>query len=221
MTRAEGLMRAAVACRASRWVALSCALSACGAAEEAPVLVGGGEVAAPWDGYCVATFNEDHAFVDPFGDVELQVEAGSRYLLADVASFGAAGTILYLTAKGPVEFEVDDEGGAAPPFTSSCGPGRVESLVGAFTDVSVYADEGLTMAACMLAAGSAFSGGGLSYALVSGDLFSGGGTYQVWFGGLATACGGLDTGYIEASSAMLGNTEHTVLPLASVTRAGP
>jgi hypothetical protein len=75
------------------------------------------------------------------------------------------------------------------------------------------------MAACTLNAGSTHDGG-LNYAATSG-LFGRGGTYQVGFGGLAAACGGLTGGYVSAASVSLGATEYTVLPIASVLGPAP
>jgi hypothetical protein len=212
--------------RAVSWLAALCALYACGGEGEGDgggggggAQVGGGEVRAPWNSACVATFDQDYDFIDPFDEVELQVVAGSRYLLADVGGFGAQATVLYLSDVGPVEFAIENDGNP-PPFSSSCAGGVVEEVVGVFANVTVYSDQALNMAACMLSAGDVLPGGGLSYALVSGDLFAGGGTYEVSFGGLATACDGLDAGYVAASSVMLGETQYTVLPLASVLRPG-
>ena len=198
--------------------AVLCVGAACSGEDDGGVPEGGGEVTAPWDGFCVATFGRDYAFVDPFGDVELRVKAGSRYLLADVGGFGVAATVLYLTKRGPIELGIEVDDGAALPFTSSCTGNTVE-LVGAFSDVSVYTDEAKSMAACTLAAGSTHEGG-LSYSLISG-IFERGGTYQVSFGGLAAACGGITSGYVSAASVSLGATEYTVLPLASVLGPAP
>jgi hypothetical protein len=202
------------------WLCGLVALCACGGdgGDGGGVPVGGGEVRPPWNSACVATFERDYDFIDPFDEVELRVEQGSRYLLADVGGFGAQATVLYLSDAGPIELEVANDANP-PPFSSSCAGGVVEEVVGVFDDLIVYSDQALTMDACTLSEGDMLLGGGLSYALVSG-VFGSGGTYQVSFGGLAAACDGLDAGYVAASSIMLGATEYTVLPLASVIRPG-
>jgi hypothetical protein len=193
-------------------VALACAGLGCGA-EDDGVAGGGGEVKPPWDSQCVATFTESFDVVDGFGDVEWRVKAGGRYLLSDLGGFGVEATVLYLSSRGPIEMEIDVDDGAALPFTSSCSDDAVQ-LVGVFADTTVYMDEGKTMPACTLSAGSTHAGG-LNYALVS-ELFAKGGTYQVEFGGLADACGGLTSGYVEAKSVSLGSTEYTVIPIATL-----
>ena len=194
------------------YAGLACGALGCGADDDG-VPAGGGEVTPPWDSQCVATFTQGFDVVDGFGDLEWQVEAGDRYLLSDLGGFGVEATVLYLSSRGPIEMEIDVDDGAALPFTSSCSDNPVR-LVGVFADTTVYVDEAKTMPACTLSAGSTHAGG-LSYALVSG-LFGEGGTYQVEFGGLADACGGLTSGYIEAKSLSLGSTEYTVIPIATV-----
>ena len=193
-----------------------CALLACGSVDDGGTPVGGGEVVAPWDGFCVATFTEDYAFVDPFGDAELRVKRGGRYLMSDFGDFGAAATILYLGRGGQADFSVDVEQGAPLPFTSNCMEGSVMELLGVFADVTVYMDEALTMPVCMLAAGTTLPDANLSFGLVSGDLFAGEGTYEVSSDGFAAACGGLTIGYVEASTVEIGSGQHTSVPLAPV-----
>lgn len=206
----------------SSWAVLCalCALHGCGGGDDG-VPEGGGEVRAAWEAYCIATFEQGYAFVDPFGDVEFRAKAGSRYLLSGFGTFGAEASVLYLARKGPVELSVDVESGAALPFSSNCEPSAVEEHVGVFAETTVYADEAMSMPVCVLSEGATFPGGGLSYALVSGDLFQSGGTYEVSFAGLATACGGLATGYVGATTVKLGGSQYTALALASVISPRP
>jgi hypothetical protein len=201
----------------SRHYALCAAIILCGCgAEEDGVPEGGGEVRAPWDAHCIATFSERYEFVDPFGDPEFVANAGSRYLLGGFGTFGAEASVLYLGRNGPIELSVDVESGAALPFSSNCEPTAVEEHVGVFAETTVYSDEAMSMPVCVLTEGATFPGGSLSYALVSGDLFRSGGTYEVSFDGLSAACGGLVTGYVEATTVKLGGGSYTGLALASV-----
>jgi hypothetical protein len=175
---------------------------------------GDGQVTADWRGYCTLTFTEDYDVVDSFGDIELSVKAGSTYLAGDAGPFGDA-VLLYLTDAGPVEFEIELDDPAMPPYTSYCDE-NASPFIAVFVDTTVYLDEAMTMQACTLAAGTTAPGGSFGYALV-GDLFTSA-TYEVNLGNLAAQCSGTEIGYLEAARETIGSTTYTVIPFATVTR---
>lgn len=173
-----------------------------------------GQVIAPWDSLCVATFTEDFDIVDTFGDVELSVKAGQRYLLGEPSFFGTS-TIYYIGSEGPVDLEIDVSDATMPPFTSSCDGGTTTSLSAVFVETTVYADEDLTMPLCTLSASTTMAGDGVDYAFAGGDLFSSS-TYWVDLGALSSSCDGNSEGYIKAGEVEIGSTSYTVIPVATV-----
>jgi hypothetical protein len=173
---------------------------------------GDGQVVAPWDQHCVATFTEAFDIVDSFGDVELTVQAGDRYLLGD-SGFFAAATIVYIAAEGPVELDVDVEDESMLPFTTSC-PARTVSLAGVFVDMPVFSDEALTTPLCTLQAGLTVPGGGIGYAIAGGDLFTA--PYQVTLGGFSEHCGGATEGFVASIDVTIGSASYGGVPFATV-----
>jgi len=178
---------------------------------------GDGQVVAPWDQHCVATFTEDFDIVDSFGDVALSVSAGSRYLIGD-SGFFAAATIVYIAAEGPVELDIEVDDGSMVPFTSSC-PGRTLSLAGVFVDMPVFSDEALTMPLCTLQAGLTVPDGGIGYAVAGGDLFTA--PYQVTLGGFSEHCGGATEGFVASIDVTVGGTSYGGVPFATVLTPVP
>jgi len=171
-----------------------------------------GHVVAPWDQFCVLTFTDDFDVIDSFGDRELSIRAGDRYLQGE--GFFGSEAILYLAPAGPVEFEIDADDPSAPPYTSSCDGIDTDVFVAAIVDTTVFSDQALTMPLCTIAAG-ARAPGGLAYGLAS-DLFAQPSVYEVTFNALAEHCGGVSTGFIAGIDVTVGSATYTDLGLAKV-----
>lgn len=172
---------------------------------------GDGQVVAPWDKYCVATFTRDFDVIDSFGDVALSVHKGDRYLLGTPGSF-APGSLIYIADAGPAEIDMTYDK-SSPPFMSSC-TGATQSMVGVFVDTTVYSDDALKMPVCMLEAGLAVPSSGLSFAIAGGDLL-GASVYNVELNELAQHCKGTMSGFVQGVSVEAGSTEYGGPPIAS------
>jgi hypothetical protein len=170
-----------------------------------------GQVVAPWDKYCVATFTKDFDVLDSFGDVALSVHKGDRYLLGTPGSF-AAGTLIYIADAGPAAIDMNYDT-TAPPFTSSC-TGATQSMVGVFVDTTVYSDEMLKTPVCTLQAGLAVPSAGVNFAITGGDLLSAS-VYNVELNELAQHCKGTTSGYVEGVSVEAGSTSYGGPPIES------
>lgn len=166
-----------------------------------------GQVVAPWDQYCVATFTEDFDIVDSFGDLALQVQAGDRYLLGEEGFFGEI-TLVFVGSTGPVEIEIGGSDEIMPPFTSSC-TGATELRIGVFADTVVYSDSALTSPLCTLQAGLTVPGSGVDY-------FVSGSGYQVMLKELAAECGGAAQGFVDEVSVSTPLIGYFGVPFASV-----
>ncbi len=158
-----------------------------------------GQVTAEWSNYCVAMFKTDYEVVDVFGDPNLSIKKGARYLLTD--SFGDSPQILYLTEGSPIDFPIMDEGA----FTSSC-EGDVEERQVAFLDLTVFEDEELTQPACMVKKGEVV--GSIGFGLVSALVYEA--TFDDEF------CGGIGTGYIQIDPVMIGERTYGSPPIKTV-----
>jgi hypothetical protein len=167
-----------------------------------------GQVVAPWDQFCVATFTEDFDIIDSFGDLSLSVQAGDRYLLGESSGFSAAATIVYISDQGPVELEMEVEDETMLPFTSSC-TGAVQTLIGVFVDTTVFSDEALTTPVCTLQAGTAVPSSGLSYFLT-------GNSYQVSLNELLEHCNGVEEGFVASVDVTVGSTIYGGIPMVTV-----
>jgi len=159
-----------------------------------------GQVTAEWDKYCVATFTADYVVLDVFGDPDLSINKGDRYLLTD-SSFDDTPRVLYLTEGGPLEFEIKDKGA----FKSSC-EGDVEERTVAFADLTFFEDEQLTKQACTVKKGEVV--GSIGYALGDSAVYEV--TLEDEF------CGGIGTGYIQSVPVVVGETTHTGPAVATV-----
>jgi len=183
-------------------------LAACGGSGGTSAPDGGGEPSGPasegqvtpeWSKYCVATFSADYVVLDVFGDPDLSIEKGARYLLTD--SFDDSARILYLTEGSPIDFEIKDN----DAFKSSC-EGDVEERQLAFTDLTVFEDEALTKQACTVKQGAVV--GSIGFALVTADV------YEVTFDD--EFCEGIGTGYIQIDPVVIGETTYGSPPIATV-----
>lgn len=179
-----------------------------------------GQVTDTYRDYCVATFTADYEVIDFFGDRELSIAAGDELLIEEFGTFGPDEvSVLYLSSAGAVPFTVVAEEGSTLPLTSNCAADEVEKYVGVFADVTVYSDEALTTAACMLEEGTIMPSRGLNYELVSAIFGEGPVVYRLFGDALLDLCGGTTEGYIKAGSARIGETQYTVIPIE--TFSGP
>ena len=180
---------------------------------------GDGTAVAPWTDYCVATFTEDHQIEGHFGDVELTVQSGEAYLLADFEE--DMSEIYYLTRFGPVGFDIEPAEDGTWPFTSNCEPGATLKHYGVFVDTVLYEEAELMTPVCQLFAGTAAPTLSSGFA-IAGDLdFDGGGTpYKVFLGGLADLCDGRTEAFLSVRLAVVGSGNHTAIPIQTF-RAPP
>jgi hypothetical protein len=172
-----------------------------------------GQVVAPWDKLCVATFTRDFEVIDAFGDPELSVQSGDRYLQGDGGLFAEA-VIVYVSDEGPVEFDIDVENGEMLPFTSNCQDGSTKTYAAVFADTPVYSDEAMTMQLCSLRAGTMVEGSGIGYIAAGGGFTMP--KYQLMLEELAAQCGGAQEGYAAGAEITIGETSHIVVPIGTV-----
>lgn len=181
-----------------------------------------GQVEAPWDAYCVATFTEDFDVLD-FDEVAFTAAKGDAYLLSSL-DFGGrlSPEIYFMGKKGVTDFELEIDP-AAPPFTSNCAVGMTERRVGVFHDVTVYKDEEASDVACELTAGTTWVSGGGGYGLASDLTFDDSKPmiYQIEFEGLAEHCNGATEGYIKVYSEVIGSTHTDMMPLGLFIAPAP
>ena len=121
---------------------------------------------------CTATFNQDHEVIDFWGDSLFTVKSGETYILADLYESGTTteASFYYLVEEGAYGFELEVEGSDVSefPFDLSCTNGT-SSVLGVFSDVVVYSDEGLNEEVCRMNRGSSAPVDSVSgYSLVSG-----------------------------------------------------
>lgn len=149
-----------------------------------------------------------------WGDIDLSVHAGERYLHGEGGLFTDA-TIVFVGGEGPVEFDIELESGEALPFASSCDGIATTGYVGVFVDTVVYQDADLTIEACTLPAGAYTQGSSVNYyaAQSSADGF----VYHVEFSGFDDLCDGHRGGYVAASRVTAGDTNYTTVPFARVS----
>lgn len=165
---------------------------------------------------CTATFTQDHEVIDFWGDTLFTARTGETYILAGLYEWGTeieAG-LYYLDEEGAYRFDVEVEGSDVEsfPFELSCTGSRT-SMLGAFNDVTVYADEALTEEVCQLSKGASAPIESVSgHSLVS-ELFVKPAVYKVELAGFSVGCGGITEGYVEAPSASVLGTTTALVPL--------
>jgi hypothetical protein len=165
---------------------------------------------------CTATFNQDHEVIDFWGDSLFTIKSGETYILADLYERGTTteASFYYLVEEGAYGFELEVEGSDVSefPFDLSCTNGT-SSVLGVFSDVVVYSDEGLNEEVCRMNRGSSAPIDSVSgYSLVSG-LFESPAVYKVELAGFSELCGGLTEGYVEAPSASVLGTSTVLVPI--------
>ncbi|MBM4421566.1 MAG: hypothetical protein FJ034_08320 [Chloroflexi bacterium] len=179
---------------------------------------GPGVVTDPWAGYCTATLTRDAAIDDGFGETWFTVRAGEEFLVAE-SGFGTR-ELLDLTPTGPLSFEVppDPETGDRP-LTTSCAGDTDVTYYAAFTDVAVYADEGMTTKLCDLAAGTVLPDDGSGFGFAAGSSFSldGPATYEVSLNAFSPQCGGGERGYISVPAIEVHGGTTWIVPITAIT----
>lgn len=172
----------------------------------APALADG-QVIAPWDKYCVATFTRDFAVMSVFGDTKiLDIQAGDRYLLA-ADTLGLREQIIYITDQGATDLEIEYE--SARPYNSSCD--GEEALFAVFADATLYEDEAFTKPVCELQAGQVLpKARGHSISLANNG-------YAVEISTLGSVCGGISKGYVKTSRITIpGGGGYTGIPFLQI-----
>ncbi|MCB9700634.1 MAG: hypothetical protein H6711_01945 [Myxococcales bacterium] len=168
-----------------------------------------GDVPAPWDMYCIATFTED----TPALDLDFTFLAGESYLFIE-DSFDP--TMLYFGDQGPVEVSV--AGGDPLPFTTNCdGLGGAPQHLAIFVDTTIYGDAALTQVACELSAGTVVPapvGGGYEYV----DTIGGVDVYLYTIGELLDLCPGATETYVEVGTANYFGADQQVFPIGLIRR---
>jgi len=179
---------------------------------------GPGTVAAPWLDYCTATFTEDTPIIDVFDEELFTARAGESYLLSDHGpgfDSGEEAEMIFLAAGGPATFTVGGDEGSLP-LTSDCFTGTPTSHYGAFTDVTVYADETLATELCSLDAGATVTAAGGGYSIAGQLSFSGPQTYEVYLGGFGEQCGDAAVGYVSVPETMVFGSTTWLVPLQPI-----
>lgn len=200
------------------------ALTACGGSDDdaaggARTLEGSGTVTGAWADFCTATFTEDAEILDGFGDARFTARSGEEYLVSDAPG----SELLFLTSEGPEAFEVMGDESGTLPLTESCAPGTGVTHYAAFTDVTVYAEEGLDTVLCKIAGGTALPAGNQSrgYALVGDSLsLDGPATYEIFLDSFSAECGGSESGYVSVPQVILFGSHTWLVPFAQVLRPG-
>jgi hypothetical protein len=183
----------------------------------ASTVEGPGTVTDAWSSYCVATFTSDYEVVDSFDEPLFTARAGEQYLMTSYPStFGGPNSagLLYLTERGPFEFEVDS-GSEPAPFTSNCPKSTAKKFYAVFDDVSLYSDSTLTSKLCDLTAGAALPlDGGYGFSLSS--LTNGEAIYSVQLGPYSAQCGAAERGSIAVSSVQVLNQSTYLVPIRAI-----
>ncbi len=209
-------------CQAGWVVLLGVLLSACGGEDGDEAAGGGsGQVAPPWDTYCVATFTEDAAVQDEFDEPLFTARAGERYLMADYGEFFGEDTadLLFLTSSGPESFRLTAPAGSQDfPFTTDCTFDGGVPYYAVFADVSVHATAALDNVLCEPSAGTALpldTSSGAGYFAESFN-FSGPSTYSVSLNAFSAQCGGQEDGFISVPEIKIHGTTTWLVPITTI-----
>jgi hypothetical protein len=141
-----------------------------------------------------------------------------------MAAYGSAfgedsASLLYLSAAGPVDFEITAASGTQDfPFSSSCEFGNTTPYYAVFADVSVYAAEDLATKICDLSAGTVLPRDTSVMAGYSSSTlnFSGNNTYEVYLNVFSAQCGGAETGYVSVPETTLFGATTWLCPIRSI-----
>lgn len=180
----------------------------------------GGQVTAQWQDFCVATFTRDYAVIDAFGDTEFTARAGEKYLLTDFDAGRTEAELGYLLDGAPYSFMVAQVG-AAWPFTSNCESGQARYYA-VFQDVTVFKDEAMTEKACDLSAGTFLPldpTRQAGYSATDFTFFAAETTYNLSLNAFSSACGDVESGYIEVPQVQVLGTSTYLVPV--ITIIGP
>ena len=121
----------------------------------------------------------------------------------------------YLSANGPLDFEVKPTEDGSLAFTSNCDLETADKRNGVFDDLTLYVDEALTEEACSLSEGMVFDGLlGLRVIRNEGDPFTDlEGYYSIEAPGLADQCNGHEMTYVRVQSRRILGGNHTFVPI--------
>jgi len=181
-----------------------------------------GTVTAEWSSFCVGRFTRDQQVYDVFDDPMFKAKTGEEYLLTDYSdTFGPTAGMLYLTGKGPDEFELEANTVADLPITTTCPLNTAVPYYAVFDDVSVYAEEALTTKLCDLTAGTALpeTNSSSGYSLASDLAFSGPAIYEVYLNAFSAQCGAAPTGFISVPQTRSFGTMTWLVPITRILHA--
>ena len=171
----------------------------------------------PFPEACIATFTRDHPVLDPAREPRLFIQKGEVLLLDRYHTFRGApeAEISFITAVGPINFNVHAATVAGLPFTSNCVPGAVKFAVGAFADTTLYKDEQLAEPACTLRRGQSFETTTFGYSYAGAGIDPEGAVYEFVLGALSGPCVGISSAFVAGTRVTLGRAIYLLLPIAS------
>jgi len=177
-----------------------------------------GTVTDLWSEFCIATFTEDYAVLDPFGDPMFTAKAGEEYLLLDYPTPYRSATAAYLTSIGPIDFDIEpNTDNTSFPFTSNCAPDPPLTYFAVFADVTVFAEPELVTEICALQAGDAVLRDEMAasgYAVETiGDESA---VYEIFLNAFSAQCGGAQNGYVSVPMIHALGSDRVLVPFASV-----
>jgi hypothetical protein len=196
--------------------ALGLALTLAGCGDDDGGATGDGTVTEAWAGFCTATFTEDKAVLNGFGEPLFTARAGSEYLMSRNGGLGVE--FFYLTGAGPETFEVEPDDRGEYPFTTNCGGTTGVPYNAVFADVSVFAEERLTTKICDLSAGTAVPSdvGTNGYSAAGEFNLSGPATYEIILGGFAEQCGNAASGFVSVPQTVVFGSHTWLVPIQTV-----
>lgn len=182
---------------------------------------GDGQVTPPFEQYCVATFTQDYASFDAFGELVFTARAGERYLMGSYGhSFGYVAEMLFLTPTGPAAFEVElDDAGGTAPFVTDCVPDASAPYYAVFMDVTVYAEASMTTELCTLAAGTVLPVDARQNYGFALETFGSGtepSIYSIFLNAFSAQCGGAEVGYVATPTTEVFGSTTVLVPITDL-----
>ena len=203
------------------WIVLFAGAQALTACSSGGGSTSSGQVTEAWRTYCVATFTQDYAFKDSFGDELVTARKGEAYLMSDFGeSFGKdAAELVYLGQAGPSTLDIEVTlGSRAFPFTTSCAFDDTLPYYAVFGNVSVYQSKELTTKLCDLVAGTVVPRDTTQQAGFSATNLSldGPTVYEVYLNAFSARCGGAEVGYVSVPQTQLFGVETWLVPILAI-----
>ncbi len=197
------------------------ALTSCGSSDDNGgdgVGSEGGTVTEQWASFCTGVFSQDTPIMDAFGDAAFTAKAGDEFLLSDFSdSSGGRAEFLYLTNAGPDSFTLEPSADGTWPFTSNCAINEGVPYYGVFKDVSVFADQELTMKICDLSAGSVLPAGSSGRGFAFAGSAENAAIYEVILGPFSAECEDQPNGYVSVPlTTSFGGSSTFLVPISGL-----